>query len=62
MTQAVMWQRYTFRGHEVVVIQQWTDPFGVRMVRIASATPGEEEVAVGMTEAAFLAGARPVGA
>ena len=59
MTDAVMWQRYAYRGHEVVVIQQWADPFGRRMVRIASATPGEEE-ATGMAEAEFMAEARAV--
>lgn len=60
MTGAVMWGRYIYRGHEVTVIQQWADPFGRRMVRIASAGPGEEEAAAGMTEEAFMAEARPV--
>ena len=56
---AEMWGHYVFRGHEVVVIQQWADPFGRRMVRIASAGPGEEDAAAGMAEETFLAEAQP---
>lgn len=56
---AEMWGRYLYRGHEVVVVQQWADPFGRRMVRFASAAPGEEDAAAGMTEEAFLAEAQP---
>lgn len=57
-----MWERYTWRGHEVVVIQQWADPFGRRMIRVTSAREGEEDLAAGMPEADFMAEAQPVGA
>ncbi len=60
MTGAEMWQLYTYRGHEVIVIQQWADPFGRAMVRIASATRGEDDVATGMKEADFMAEAQRV--
>jgi hypothetical protein len=55
---ATMWQTYTFKGQKVVVIQQWQDPFGRAMVRIASADSGDDDVQDGMSEAAFLAEAR----
>jgi hypothetical protein len=48
-----MWRHYRFRGLEVVIIQQWTDPFGRKMVRIEAAA--EADLAEGMTEAEFLA-------
>ncbi len=60
MTAPAMWQRYTWRGHEVVVIQQWADPFGRRMIRIASIKPEKEGAAAGMPEAEFMAEAQPV--
>jgi hypothetical protein len=50
-----MWQTYCYKGHEVVVIQQWQDPFGKPMVRIASTAPGEEDAEAGMPEEVFLA-------
>ena len=61
---AEMWARYVFRGHEVVVIQQtgrirFGAFYGRRMVRIASAVPGEEDAATGMAEDAFLSEAQP---
>jgi hypothetical protein len=59
MTGAVMWQRYLFRGHKVIVVQKWTDPFGRRMVSIAPTAPDQEDVTAGMTEAEFLAEAHP---
>ena len=59
MSGAEMWRHYVYRGHEVVVIQQWADAYGRRMVRFASAKPGEEDVAAGMAEQAFLAEAQP---
>lgn len=59
MTAPAMWQRYVWRGHDVVVIQQWVDPFGRRMIRVASIKPGDEEVAAGMPEADFVAEAQP---
>lgn len=48
-----MWQRFTWRGHVVVVIQQWVDPFGRPMLRVAD--PDDEAAAEGMAEDAFLA-------
>lgn len=53
MTGAAMWQRYTWRGHQVEVIQQWTDPFGRPMLRVAD--PHNEEMAEGMPADEFLA-------
>ncbi|MCQ4159894.1 hypothetical protein NON00_08125 [Roseomonas sp. GC11] len=53
MAQAEMWGTYLFRGLRVRVIQQWSDPFGVRMVRIEMAA-GEDDRAEGMPEEAFL--------
>ena len=57
MTTAEMWQRFTWRGHNVVVIQQWTDPYGRPMLRFAD--PDDEEMAVGMPVDEFLAEATP---
>jgi hypothetical protein len=48
-----MWGAYVFQGHEVMVIQQWVDPFGRRMVRIQTTGPGPEQ-ATGLLEAEFL--------
>ena len=47
-----LWQRYIWRGQEVVVVQQWRDPFGRPMLRFAAA--GDEELAAGMPVDAFL--------
>lgn len=55
---AKMWETYSFHGYSVMVIQQWNDPFGEPMVRIAETS--DEELAEGMSEAAFLADAVPV--
>lgn len=60
MTVPAMWQRFAWRGHEVVVIQQWADPFGRRMIRVASARDNEDDMAAGMPEAEFLAEAQPL--
>lgn len=57
MTEAEMWQRFTWRGHSVVVIQQWTDPYGRPMLRFAD--PDDNEMAAGMPVAEFLAEATP---
>lgn len=57
MTGAEMWQRFTWRGHNVVVIQQWTDPFGRPMLRVAD--PDDDDMAAGMSVDAFLAEATP---
>ena len=48
-----MWETYEFRGHRVVVIQQWTDPYGQRMIRVRLAEAGEDD-AVGLSEERFL--------
>ena len=58
MTETLMWQRFTWRGHLVVVIQQWTDPFGRSMLRVAD--PEDEDMAEGMPVRQFLAEATPV--
>lgn len=42
-----------FQGHDVVVIQQWVDPFGRRMVRIQTTGPGPEQ-AIGVLDGWFL--------
>ena len=55
---AKMWKTYLLHGFTVMVIQQWNDPFGTPMVRIAEA--GDEERAEGMPEADFLSQAVPV--
>ncbi len=53
-----MWKTYAFGGVSVMVVQQWNDPFGTPMVRIAEI--GDEERAEGMPEAVFLAHAFPL--
>ena len=53
MPDAEMWATYRFRGHLVMVIQQWRDPFGRRMLRIESTEDGGAH-ADGMAEAAFM--------
>jgi hypothetical protein len=58
MINSLMWQRYRYRGHEVVVIQQWSDPFGTPMVRIADAD--DDAAATGLTEAAFMTEAQAI--
>jgi hypothetical protein len=55
---AEMWKTYVFHGLTVMVVQQWNDPFGTPMVRIAET--GGEERAEGMPEAVFLSQAAPV--
>lgn len=60
MTDALMWQRFTWRGHVVVVIQQWIDPFGCPMLRFAD--PDDEDMAAGMSVQQFLAEATPLSA
>lgn len=53
MAEAEMWKTYRYNGFRVMVIQQWDDPFGRRMVRIESLDDGGEH-ATGMFEADFL--------
>ena len=60
MTDTLMWQRFTWRGHVVVVIQQWVDPFGCAMLRFAD--PNDEEMAAGMPVQRFLAEATQLSA
>ncbi len=48
-----MWGTYVYQGQDVMVIQQWVDPFGRGMVRIQTTGPGPEQ-AVGVLEAEFL--------
>ena len=55
---AEMWKTSLFRGFTVMVVQQWDDPFGKPMVRIAETA--NEERAEGMPEAVFLSQAVPV--
>ena len=57
MTDVRMWQHFTWRGHHVVVIQQWTDPFGRPMLRFAD--PDDEAMAAGMSVEQFVAEATP---
>lgn len=52
--ETAMWQVYDFAGHEVTIIQQWVDPFGVAMLRFGLVEDGDVQAA-GMTEAEFLA-------
>jgi hypothetical protein len=42
-----------FQGHDVVVIQQWVDPFGRRMVRIQTTGPGPEQ-AIGLLDGSSM--------
>ncbi len=53
-----MWATYLFQGHQVVVTQQWQDPFGRAMIRIETTGPGPEQ-AMGLPEADFLRDATP---
>ena len=57
MTDVTLWQRFTWRGHEVVVIQQWTDPFGRPMLRFAD--PNDEDMATSIPVDEFLTEATP---
>lgn len=57
MSDPALWQRYTWRGQEVVVIQRWTDPFGRAMLRVAD--PNDEDRAEGLPLDQFLADATP---
>ncbi len=56
---AEMWGTYVFQGHSVMVIQQWLNPFGRRMVRVQTTGPGPEQ-AIGLLEAEFLSAALEV--
>jgi hypothetical protein len=56
---AEMWKTYIFHGLEVVVTQQWTDPYGRRMVHV-EAVDSNDPRSGGMLEATFLELATPV--
>lgn len=58
MPNAEMWATYRFRGYRVMVIQQWHDSFGHKMVRIESTDDGGARAA-GMSEDAFMREAVP---
>jgi hypothetical protein len=51
--EAEIWKIYRFRGYRVMVIQQWRDPFGRKMVRIET-TDDAEARAEGMFEDVFM--------
>ena len=53
-----MWRCFSWRGHKVMVIQQWTDPYGRAMLRFAD--PNDEDMAAGMPVAEFMAEATPL--
>ncbi|WP_322516024.1 hypothetical protein SR870_00075 [Rhodopseudomonas palustris] len=53
MREAEMWKTYRYQGHRVMVIQQWDDPFGRRMIRIES-VDDDGAHAAGMFEAEFM--------
>ena len=55
---AEMWMTYRFRGYRVMVIQQWSDPFGRKMVRIET-TDDQDACAEGMLEELFMQEASP---
>lgn len=50
---AEMWATYRYRGYQVMVIQQWQDSFGRRMIRIETTQDGGAH-AEGMLEEAFM--------
>ncbi|MCG6203988.1 hypothetical protein LPW26_05030 [Rhodopseudomonas sp. HC1] len=58
MAEAEMWKTYRYNGFRVIVIQQWDDPFGRRMIRIESIDDGGAH-ATGLFEADFLKEAEP---
>lgn len=47
-----MWAAYTYQGQRVIVVQQWRDPYGRRMVRVQLAD--DEDHAMGLPESDFL--------
>ncbi len=51
---------FDFLGYEVVIIQEWRDPFGRKMIRIRT-TKLADEIEDGMPEDEFLAKATPAG-
>lgn len=58
MPDAEIWKTYRFRGYRVMVIQQWRDPFGRKMVRIETIDDGDAR-AEGMPEDDFMLEATP---
>ncbi len=48
-----MWATYRYHAYDVMVIQQWHDPFGCPMIRIAVVDDGQD-IAEGMPEDRFL--------
>jgi hypothetical protein len=59
LKRAEIWKKYMFKGEEVMVVQQWRDPFGRPMLRIESTKPDDDR-GDGMLEAFFLSAAYPV--
>lgn len=55
---SLMWKSFSYKDFKVRVIQQWVDPFGKRMVRVADVDDAER--ATGMSEAEFLSEATPL--
>jgi hypothetical protein len=53
VTDTLMWRQFTWRGHRVEVIQQWTDPLGRPMLRFVATD--DETMAAGMPVDEFLA-------
>ena len=58
MTAPVLWQRFTWRGRCVMVIQQWADPYGRPMLRFSD--PDDGEMALGMPVDDFMVEATPL--
>jgi hypothetical protein len=51
-----LWQTYLLRGEPVMVVQQWHDAFGRRMLRIEAVG---DDLGEGMLEDIFLQNAEP---
>jgi hypothetical protein len=52
-TKVVLWQTYRFHGETVMVVQQWHDAFGRKMLRIEAISEGDDR-GEGMPEDRFL--------
>ncbi len=50
---------YLYAGRQVVVIQQWRDPYGTPMIRVRT-TDDEPVGEEGLAEHVFLRGAAPL--
>ena len=53
-----MWKSFSYKGFQVRVIQQWEDPFGKKMMRIAAID--DPERATGISEAELLSEGTPL--